>query len=536
MASRSFPGRVPLRAPSSAGCRAGRRSSSSTGEWLRLQQPIPFENYVQIRKIFQISLSADSRTTVQNLANTSGPNQDLFELASGALAVQDQLVKGYAFLDQNEYKAALDIFNQLQFPLLELLYSPVIGQVDVVAEFAKRRAMPVHSLDDLNNVLVLWNVGDLGGATWDEWASFYQTPLVCSLVYLAVFTLPVVSAQCSLALGDYPTAVLELGRSAYFLVGKGPLSDTASVYRHWYANEWEGSWLDFPLYHAGNLPYTVDVEERLPGYPSFADDDSQFWVGVTTALDYFVSSWSNKNLIPGGIHPVELLFFRLQMGGAMLEWADALYRTDDDSNISRARELYKGVYFLHGAVPPINPTWTPQLWGGFFNGTINPAQGSQLARAELGFTQINAGLNFFAFRDDMVPILRYSTLKAAADGFSAEAKSAEQDFLSFMGQLENATIENMKNAAMLQRANLQAKIADQQAGIAQDQIAQAQILIAQVNQQIAAVQQQIADHNSFFGQLGDFLGGVAGTVKGVLDFSNSAAPTVGAAAASPRKT
>ncbi|MDA4116787.1 MAG: hypothetical protein OK455_00385, partial [Thaumarchaeota archaeon] len=93
-----------------------------------------------------------------------------------------------------------------------------------------------------------------------------------------------------------------------------------------------------------------------------------------------------------------------------------------------------------------------------------------------------------------MPILRYSALKSAADTFAAAAKSAEQDFLSLMGQLESATIGNMKNAAMLQRAELNSQMATQQAGIAQDQVTQAPIVVGQVNAQITSVQNQIADH------------------------------------------
>jgi hypothetical protein len=486
------------------------------GEWLLLQQTIPFENYFQIREIFEISVSADTRTALQNLSGTSGQNQALYQLYVGALALQDQLVQAYQYVDQSEYKAALDALTTLQFPLLDLLNSPVVAQVDVVGGFATRHGMSVSSLDDLQKVLTLWQVGDIqdtqSPGAWDQWAQFYENALVCSLVYLGVFTIPVVSAQASLALGDYPTAVLELGRSAFFLVAKATISAT-TAYRN-FGNDWS----EFRLYHAGDLPYTADTEAKLPGYPSLADDDSVFWdirLGQTP-----IETLANS-LVPAGIHPVELLFFRLQMGGAMLEWADSLYRADDDSDISRARELYKGVYYLHGAVPPINPNWGGPGNGSFFGGNINPAQASQLARAELGFTQIDAGLNFFGYADDMVPILRYSTLKPAADTFATEAKSAEQDFLDSMAQLETATIENMKNAAMLQRANLQAQIAQQQAGIAQDQVQQAQILIAQVNQQIQAMEQQISDHDSFFGQVGDFFNGMSSIVKGLPSFFTS---------------
>jgi hypothetical protein len=490
------------------------------GEWLLLLDAIPFENYFQIRQVFELGLSSDFRQELQNLANTPGQDQTRYQFYASLLPINDNLVKAYQHLDQSEYQAALTVLGQLPSAINSLLSSPVVSQVNVPGGFSSRAAMTVASLDDLQKLIATWHVESQdytgqGAGFFQTWAQNNLNSAVCSLVYLGLLTIPVVSAQASLALGDYPTAVLELGRSAFFLTGKATMSAT-TAYRN-FNDDWSG----FRLYHAGNLPYTVDTEAKLPGYPSLADDDSVFWDvrQGQTAIDNFANS-----LLPAGIHPVEMLFFRLQMGGAMLEWADTLYRTDDASNISRARELYKGVYYLHGTIPPINPNWgAQQPPGTFFNGSLNPAQASQLARAELGFTQINAGLNFFGYADDMVPILRYSTLKAAADGFASEAKSAEQDFLNFMGQLESATIENMKNAAMLKRADLQAKIADQQVGIAQDQIAQAQILIAQVNQQIAAAQQQIADHDSFFGQFSDYVDGMGKTIKGMVDFGKGAA-------------
>lgn len=486
-------------------------------EWLLLQQPIPFENYFQVRPIFQMTVGSGTRQMLQNFAASSDPDKAITQYYLDALQVNDQLQKAYQFIDEGEYQAALDILGPLSFPTGALVLNKFTSDTDIAGEFANRRAVKVNSLADLQALITRWQVGDFSpdsGATFDQWLSFYQTPLACSLVYLAVFTLPLLSAQCSLALGDYPTAVRELGRSAYLLVGKASTADSYA-WRDHYTNEWEGSWLGFPLYVAGNLPYTVDTEARLQSYPSFYDDDSLYW-GAGLAPDAVETNAGS--LIPGARHAVEAAFYRLQMGGAMLEWADTLYRSDDQSSIARARELYKGVYYLHGAVPPINPTWNGSVIGTYFTGSINPAIASQLARAELGFTQIQAGLNFLGYTDDMVPSLRYSVLKQAADAFATEAKSTEQDFITSMGQIETATVENMKNAAMLRRAILQSQVAQQQTGIAQDQVTQGQILVTQVNQQIQAVQQQIADHDSFFGELGDYVSGMVGIVKGLPSF------------------
>ena len=85
----------------------------------------------------------------------------------------------------------------------------------------------------------------------------------------------------------------------------------------------------------------------------------------------------------------------------MLEWADALYRTNDATNMQRARELYKGVSFLHGETPPICPEW-PGDWrfGGlgvcpstiFNNQRENPALVSQKNAGAPGLPSNRGGL------------------------------------------------------------------------------------------------------------------------------------------------
>ena len=101
---------------------------------------------------------------------------------------------------------------------------------------------------------------------------------------------------------------------------------------------------------------------------------------------------------------MEKKFFKLRQSEAMLEWADALYRTDEAASIARARELYKGVLFLHNMTPPIRPNW-----GGvpvkFTLHTPNPAVRSQTKRARRGFNQIELGLNYYGVSDQFVPVL-----------------------------------------------------------------------------------------------------------------------------------
>jgi hypothetical protein len=489
-------------------------------EWVQMQQPIPFENYVQIRQIFQMDYPVDVRNYLTGLAGGNAPAKAVAAFFVQALAIYDALQKGYQNFDQNEFKLALVAFNGVATPLLQLLGDPLVSTVDVSGGFAQRRATKITSLAQLNQMLTMWNVGRESIYEVGDNQGYDPTTdlpdLVCALVYLAVFGLPTLTAQAALASGNYADAIRPLGQAAYFLVGKATIATQGG----WRESNGNVAWSGIPLYSAGDLPYTVDTVRKLPGYPSLQDDDSPGWGSLNqpTVVDDFASS-----LAPGGLHALDRAFYRLQMGDAMLDWADALYRADQPASTARARELYKGVYYLYGGIPPINPSWQAQPGGvGYFPATVNPALASQFARAELGFTQIEAGLNFFGYTDDMVPTLRYTTLKAAADAFAADAKSAERDFLNAMSQIENAIIDDIKNSAMIHRAALQVQVAQQQAKIASDQVTQAQVQVAQVNQQIQAAQQQVANHDSFFGQLGDYLSGMASLAKGATDLLSTA--------------
>ncbi|MCJ1243563.1 hypothetical protein MMC30_000760 [Trapelia coarctata] len=478
-------------------------------EWVLQRLSIPFENYFQIREIFKMNIGAVTRKWLKDRGELE---QGLYKLFYNALLLQDNLLKLFTYIDQLEYTAAISILQQVSDQLWSLLFSKQVQGADIRGEFGARRGTAIKTMDDLHNMMGAWHVqdtNDLNFSAAKEWANGQLKPLACGLVYLSTFTLPVITGQVALAIGDYPTAVLYLGRSAVFEVGKAT-SSNATAYRQSLGNDsiHGGFWKDFTLYHLGDLPYTVDRSKYVQ-YTQFVENENDpNWFHFLGPADFWV------DLIPADIHAVELLFYRLQMGEAVLQWADALYSTDKASNISRARELYKGVYYLHGAIPPIDPKWDSRsrIPGSLFGANINPAKGSQLGRAQLCFTQIEAGLNFFGYADDMIPVLRYSTLKTAADSFAAGANSAETDFLNAIGQLESATIEEMKTTSMLTRANLQIQVAQQEEGAAQDQVQQATFQVAEVKAAIDAIQQEINDHDSFFGQLGDYVKGLKSIV------------------------
>jgi hypothetical protein len=99
-------------------------------------------------------------------------------------------------------------------------------------------------------------------------------------------------------------------------------------------------------------------------------------------------------VVPGKTHPMEHKFFRLRHCGALLEWADSLYRTGDAASVARAREVYKAVLYAHGVDPDITPHWPGKPQPKYTNHTKNPATVSQIVRAQKGLSQIDNGLNY----------------------------------------------------------------------------------------------------------------------------------------------
>jgi Tc toxin complex TcA C-terminal TcB-binding domain len=241
------------------------------------------------------------------------------------------------------------------------------------------------------------------------------------------------------------------------------------------------------------------------------------------SLPYATSS--DRSKIPNPLSPTlapsnraEIGYFKLKLGNATLEWADALYRTNQPDSIMRARELYKGVLFLHGEDPEITPTWPrrdqrplpfPLPW---IKGSRNPAVESQVNRARLGFMQINAALNYYGASPAMVPPVRYRVLKEAADRFAAGARGAQSDFLNYMQQLDALTVSEMTARTMVAKANAATAIAQEQQKIAEFNVGEAQKQVDAINAQIAAKKAEIAKKDEFFEQIKDFAGGMKDSV------------------------
>jgi len=327
---------------------------------------------------------------------------------------------------------------------------------------------------------------------------------------------------CLLAVqGHHAAAIQLLGRITGYVVGVAEATDLPGYLPG-------NTTLPLPL-RGSALPYTTEVtfdpethwyadqRPHNPDHPPLGD--------VTELSD------AERPILA----PFEQRFFALAQGEHMLAWADALYRTDEPSALLRARELYKGVVFLHGEDPGIAPRYPVPgglglglgLGGGLDfvpGGPVlrNPAKASQVARARAAAWQIDAGLNVYGYGDDVVPILRYKPLKEAADVFATSAKAAQADFLQYQTRFEQATIEGWQAATMVKRAKASAGIAAEQVHIAQAGVAKAEEQVKAVEAQIAAKKQEIADADSLFGQAKAFFGGMKDSLSGMVPLAEKA--------------
>ena len=81
----------------------------------------------------------------------------------------------------------------------------------------------------------------------------------------------------------------------------------------------------------------------------------------------------------------------------------------------------------------------------------NPRVRNQLDRARLALQQLEAGLNFYGYNDDAVPTLRYGTLVGAAQRWAAGAKSAQNDYLAYLGRVEQLDLDLLAAKAQERR-------------------------------------------------------------------------------------
>ncbi|HET9422219.1 MAG TPA: hypothetical protein VFO49_13865, partial [Nocardioides sp.] len=226
---------------------------------------------------------------------------------------------------------------------------------------------------------------------------------------------------------------------------------------------------------------------------------------------------------PQILHPLEERYSRLVQADALLAWAEMLYRTEDAANLERARELYKAAVFIHGEDPGTS-AYLPEPESPFpwFGLVENPRRRNQLDRARLALQQLAAGLNFYGYNDEAVPSLRYETLVGAAQRWTTGAKSAQNDYLAYLGKVEQADLDLLTAKAQERKARLTVAISAEQVEIAKAGVVVAQKLVADVEKLIAAKQQEIEDANSIFNQFKDYFSGMKSSVSSLVDVGKSA--------------
>ncbi len=493
-------------------------------EWLRQQAPFYPENYLDIRRVLPVDVNQRGRFVLGELIMGKGLGNPLdkplyvkqWKFCQDILAVWDSLQAGHVRFYAGEYELALIQYRAASDLATAAMKANLLQALAMGSIFNQRKNRPLNGIVDVAPFMDSNRITE-GAFGYDLTPDrFALNEMALRLAYYALFTIPVCLGDAEYAAGDFDNAVFHYGQATRFKVGVALESDLAG-----------GS-----LYSHGDKPFTVLL------YGSDAPDNAQYPVQRSAAfgtapddVDDYAVKWNRR--IP---HLAEIRLCRLRQAAAMLEWADALYRSNDPTSMARARELYKGVLWLHGKVPPICPTWPPRFLGGFGSGTVlhpggvpatyahhdeNPALVSQTTRAYRGIYQIDNHLNYYGEHDDIVPMIRYRPLKNAADRAAAMARGAQQDFLQYTERVETAIRSRMQLANFMQKAKLQSAIATEQKAIADHDVVVAQDQVAAVEAAIKAKQDEITKHDSLFGQIGDAFKTVKSIYEDVPDNTKS---------------
>ena len=332
--------------------------------------------------------------------------------------------------------------------------------------------------------------------------------------YQRRFVLPMLVATVRAGLGDVPGASELLAGVTGFYVGVGMLGTPAGMFRHPAAAQAKRSVAARVLWdeQLGDRPYTARLtydDTRRPTEPFTMTPQ------VRSGTDVLAPD-------PPFLHWLEERYARLAQADVLLAWAEALYRTDEPASLERARELYKAVVFLHGEDPGTSAWPGPPIPIIGFWRLVNPRQRNQLDRARLALQQLEAGLNFYGYSDDLVPTLRYGALVTASHRWAAGAKSAQNDYLAYLSRVEQADLDQLAAKAQERRARAAVAIAAEQVEIAKAGVVVAGKLVADVEKLVEKKKQEIADSQSIFNQFKDYFGGMKSSVSSIVDVGKDA--------------
>ncbi|MFE1810720.1 hypothetical protein [Streptomyces sp. NPDC059533] len=392
--------------------------------------------------------------------------------------------------------------------------------------FALRRAVTVSNIVELTGTSTTYlpdgfeRIYELSrpSETWDivhfRMARDQATRL---RVYQQRFLLPMLRATIRSGLGDVPGAVDILSGVTGFYIGIGMLGMPAGMVKHYYVGNAKRlvAGRQRTMDPLGDRPYTArlvfDSERRLTGPFTLTPQTNDFGDVTTPATPI--------------LHPLEEQYARIVQADALLTWGEMLYRSDDPASLERARELYKAVLLLHGRNPG-TMAYRPKDLLQPSPGLVlvqNPRRLNQINRAKLALQQLDAGLNFYGYDDDTVPTLRYQTLVAAAQRWATAAKSAQNDYLSYVSRAEQLDLDLLATKAQERRAQGAVAIATEQVAGAQASVVVARKLVTDVEKLIELKKKEIDDSDSIFGQFKDYFTGLKTGVMSIVDVAKDAA-------------
>lgn len=506
-------------------------------EWLDRQRPFYGENVYDIRRTVPVfpqwvreefvsrmgnrDFDASKEFTEAAQSEFLPSNDGLGARIVSLFGVVDQLNHAIWQIDTADLGGALTTIGALEAASSDLLHKLLRkGWYKETFDFGNfgdpreitlpsRAAMPGGSIDELGAIEKFFQPPDF--------RSYYEpgtqvahtleiaTIAVHWLYYVRQIMLPFLRSRVAQATGNYAEALRHLGNLTGIQIGVAE-AETGEPYGKW------------PFIHRlESLPYTALVQyDEKTNRPKKSDP---VVLDLHWSDPYQLSALNRGLQIPD----CEARHFKLAQGRAMLAWAEQLFRTDEPSNIRRARELYKGVLILHGIDPGTIPTYPKegdpifvflQLIG-------NPAIRAQVERAHYGLFLIEEGLNAYGWREDMVPILRFRPLKDESDALAAAAKSAQDDFIAYTDRFEQAQLDRMHAALLVEKAKAAVSIAGEQVVIAQHDVELAREQVKAVEKEIERKQEEIEDHDSFFGQFKDYLSGAKKALEGLTKESKS---------------
>ncbi|HEX7317647.1 MAG TPA: hypothetical protein VF297_27340 [Pyrinomonadaceae bacterium] len=489
-------------------------------EWLHREEKFHGENAYQLRQTFRIDLRPEHRDAVREQAKENNAGGAFCKWFAGFIDIEEKVNDAHRKFDLGQFAMARERYAeawQLTYDAIHKILKPAWGteQIKVNGPEVKTRYAALKGLAVKNDDDVLafqkgfqWEIKAMPGnptgpySAMSTWVKAHNADVIVGLLHLCLYALPTWLGDTALAVGDYAQAASDYEKAAGFRVFRAEVSDEKPYPDSASALE---LYMSSP-YTSGKLPYSS--EKKAGPYELYGDKFEDAAEGLAKSIGMTEP------------HSMEGRFFRLRHGNALLEWADALYRADDASSAARARELYKAVLWLHDETPPIvSGVKAVKVYEG---STENPALLSQKNRALKGFYQIEAGLNYYGFDDSLVPVLRYKPLKEAAERYAAVAKSAQQDFLTYMTKVEDAIRENYVTTNMLKKAELHGQIASEQSAIAQRAVEAAEQQVAKVEAAIKAKEKELAEHDGLGEQFLDLCEGMVDVISdlpsGVTDY------------------